>query len=224
MADSVKDIRVEVKVRNNLILAKMEERGINSVAELCRLMRMYNKQGKVGELINMKRAARNEGGEWIPMTLVLAEFFQCLPEDLFSELQQEVALEKNRSHAELAFTEISQLSARNHGQVTPEITLQASQLRATITQALSGLKPREERILRMRFGFDDGVEKTLEEISVQLGVSRDRIRQIEVLALRKLKHPARSRRILAATGSHRESRSWGDTEVADFDPDPLGAL
>ncbi len=68
-------------------------------------------------------------------------------------------------------------------------------LRATCTMVLSSLTPREERVLRMRFGIGMNTDHTLEEVGQQFSVTRERIRQIEAKALRKLKHPSRSRKL-----------------------------
>ena len=68
-----------------------------------------------------------------------------------------------------------------------------SNLRENTTRVLASLTPREERVLRMRFGIGVNTDHPLEEIGQQLSVTRERIRQIEAKALRKLKHPSRSR-------------------------------
>jgi len=68
-----------------------------------------------------------------------------------------------------------------------------SNLRETTTRVLASLTPREERVLRMRFGIGINTDQTLEEVGQQFSVTRERIRQIEAKALRKLKHPSRSR-------------------------------
>ncbi len=68
-------------------------------------------------------------------------------------------------------------------------------LRETTTRVLSTLTPREERVLRMRFGIGMNTDHTLEEVGTQFSVTRERIRQIEAKALRKLKHPSRSRKL-----------------------------
>jgi RNA polymerase primary sigma factor len=68
-----------------------------------------------------------------------------------------------------------------------------SNLRETTTRALAFLTPREERIIRMRFGIGMNTDHTLEQVGMQFSVTRERIRQIEAKALRKLKHPSRSR-------------------------------
>ncbi len=70
-----------------------------------------------------------------------------------------------------------------------------SNLRETTTRILASLTPREERVLRMRFGIDMNTDHTLEEVGQQFSVTRERIRQIEAKALRKLKHPSRSRKL-----------------------------
>jgi RNA polymerase primary sigma factor len=70
-----------------------------------------------------------------------------------------------------------------------------SNLREQTTRVLSSLTPREERVLRMRFGIGMNTDHTLEEVGQQFNVTRERIRQIEAKALRKLKHPSRSRKL-----------------------------
>src|SRR5262245_19142283 len=70
-----------------------------------------------------------------------------------------------------------------------------SNLRETTTRVLASVTPREERVLRMRFGIGMNKDHTLEEVGLQFSVTRERIRQIEAKALRKLKHPSRSRKL-----------------------------
>ena len=64
-----------------------------------------------------------------------------------------------------------------------------------LEDVLDTLTPREEKVLRLRFGLDDGRARTLEEVGQYFGVTRERIRQIEAKALRKLRHPMRSKRL-----------------------------
>ena len=68
-------------------------------------------------------------------------------------------------------------------------------LKEEINMVLEGLTEREEKVLRLRFGLEDGRTRTLEEVGKEFNVTRERIRQIEAKALRKLKHPTRSKRL-----------------------------
>ena len=68
-------------------------------------------------------------------------------------------------------------------------------LKEEINMVLQGLTEREEKVLRLRFGLEDGRTRTLEEVGKEFNVTRERIRQIEAKALRKLKHPTRSKRL-----------------------------
>jgi RNA polymerase primary sigma factor len=79
--------------------------------------------------------------------------------------------------------------------VDPHKAVEASALGEVVTEALSGLTPREERILRMRFGLGGMSDHTLEEVGKTFGVTRERIRQIEAKALQKLRHPAHARKL-----------------------------
>ena len=64
-----------------------------------------------------------------------------------------------------------------------------------VAKVLDSLEGREERVIRLRFGLDDGRPRTLEEVGHEFGLTRERIRQIEAHALRKLRHPSRSRKL-----------------------------
>ena len=68
-------------------------------------------------------------------------------------------------------------------------------LREQLMGVLSTLTPREEKVLRLRFGLDDGRARTLEEVGEEFKVTRERIRQIEAKALRKIRHPSRSKKL-----------------------------
>ena len=78
---------------------------------------------------------------------------------------------------------------------SPESAMVLSDLRKRTFEMLKTLSPREDKILSMRYGLEDGMEMTLEEIGNAFGVTRERIRQIEAKALRKLRHPSRSRKL-----------------------------
>src|SRR5438552_2160068 len=83
------------------------------------------------------------------------------------------------------------------GVVSPAEAVINVNLKDQTSQVLRTLTPREERVIKMRFGLEDGSERTLEEVGQSFAVTRERIRQIEAKALRKLRHPSRSRKLRA---------------------------
>ena len=78
---------------------------------------------------------------------------------------------------------------------SPSDTVANSDLKERVREVLKSLTPREEKVLKMRFGIDVASEHTLEEVGKDFSVTRERIRQIEVKALRKLRHPSRSKKL-----------------------------
>ena len=79
--------------------------------------------------------------------------------------------------------------------VTPSDSVSTTMLKETLLGVLNSLTPREEKVLRLRYGVDDGRPRTLEEVGKEFNVTRERIRQIEAKALRKLRHPSRSKHL-----------------------------
>ena len=89
--------------------------------------------------------------------------------------------------------------------VSPSDAVINLSLKEQAASVLKSLSPREEKVIKMRFGLDDGSEHTLEEVGQSFAVTRERIRQIEAKALRKLRHPSRSRKLRAfLEGTSRE--------------------
>jgi RNA polymerase primary sigma factor len=94
----------------------------------------------------------------------------------------------------------------DHGAVSPAEAVINVNLKEQTAGVLKTLTPREEKVIKMRFGLEDGSERTLEEVGQSFAVTRERIRQIEAKALRKLRHPSRSRKLKAFL----ELGSWHD--------------
>src|SRR5436853_7437849 len=92
----------------------------------------------------------------------------------------------------------------DRGVVSPAEAVINVNLKDQTSQVLRTLTPREERVIKMRFGLEDGSEHTLEEVGQSFAVTRERIRQLEAKALRKLRHPSRGQRLRAflENGTH----------------------
>ena len=106
--------------------------------------------------------------------------------------EEELAVEMNISVSKLR--EIIKVAQEPLSLETVK-TVAQELLREDLAEVLSGLSPRERDVLRLRFGMDDGRQRTLEEVGQLFGVTRERIRQIEAKALRKLRHPNRSKKL-----------------------------
>mgnify|MGYP000905336306 FL=1 len=83
----------------------------------------------------------------------------------------------------------------DEGALAPADAATFIMLREQLIEVLDTLTPREQKVLRLRFGLDDGRARTLEEVGKEFDVTRERIRQIEAKALRKLRHPSRSKKL-----------------------------
>ena len=83
----------------------------------------------------------------------------------------------------------------DHNAIQPLVSTTRQLLKDEINEVLLTLTPREHRVLQLRFGLEDGRSRTLEEVGFEFSVTRERIRQIEAKALRKLRHPSRSRKL-----------------------------
>jgi len=98
----------------------------------------------------------------------------------------------------------------NENELSPADSVSGNDLKERVREVLKTLTPREEKVLKMRFGIDVASEHTLEEVGKDFSVTRERIRQIEVKALRKLRHPSRSKKL----------QSFFDKESVNINPEP----
>ena len=189
------DYRVDIKVRNNNILRKIEEAGYSSVGEFCRLNPKPSWNSTIGELVNLKKSPLNRYGEFLPIIEWMCEILICSPEDLFSEVQLTTALESNRRSLEVNEAEMQFMLENRVEPLLLEDQILQERLPAKIELMLSTLTPREAKVIKLRYGLDDCAPQTLEEVARLFDSSRERIRQIEAKALRKLRHPSRSERV-----------------------------
>ena len=86
-------------------------------------------------------------------------------------------------------------SSRGVSDDSTRVAVSRQLLKEQVQDVLSSLTPREQKVLVLRFGLEDGRSRTLEEVGREFNVTRERIRQIEAKALRKLRHPSRSRKL-----------------------------
>jgi len=204
-AQRVKDFNLTLSVRNNRILRKVHAAGFKSLLSFCRakginyaaLSGLVNLRVSPFLLeykrIRMSGEGANEGQtQWKPFVLRLARTLECEPEDLFSTALL-AEREANKVSLELDAAEVVALAgsitdvARQLAE-TPESILSRRELTEILDASLANLTPKEEMVIRRLYGLTPDEEpSTLAEIGTVLGRSRERVRQIESKALRKLR-------------------------------------
>jgi RNA polymerase sigma factor (sigma-70 family) len=176
----MKSYNIQIKVRNNYLLSAMRERGIKTAAELSRLTDIP--QQVIGKILSLKipMYARNTGLVRKPVATI-AGLFGVDPEDLYPPEHRENPLQKNIGEAEVSFQEIQQITAANSiDRVENGFTISTLINKSTLTD-------REKKVISLRF-FEG---QTFDEVGEAIGpVSRERVRQIESKALRKLRTAA----------------------------------
>ena len=130
-----------------------------------------------------------------PTPAEIAEYLGC-SEERVREIQK-IAQDPVSLETPIGEEEDSHLGdfVEDRGALSPVEVTESQLLKEQLVRVLNTLTPREEKVLRLRYGLDDGHPRTLEEVGKEFNVTRERIRQIEAKALRKLRHPSRSRKL-----------------------------
>ena len=185
----MKEFRLKVSVRNNLLLSAIEAQGYVSVAEFERACGLG--MGRINNLVAMREAPILQSGEFSQNAKLVMEVLGAAPTDLWTEQQLTIKLKTNSGERAIDANLVQHLLEQKHRTdylPSPEDSLLAAETSAIVEQVLGTLNPREKDILQERFEKD----LTLEEIGNHHGLSKERIRGIESKALRKLRDPTRS--------------------------------
>jgi len=186
----MKEFRLKVSVRNNLLLSAIEAQGYVSVAEFERACGLG--LGRINNLVAMRDAPILQSGEFSQNAKLVMEVLGAAPTDLWTEQQLTIKLKTNSGERAIDANLVQHLleqKDRTDYLPSPEDSLLAAETAAIVEQVLGTLKPREKDILQERFEKD----LTLEEVGNHHGVSKERIRGIEAKALRKLRHESSSK-------------------------------
>jgi RNA polymerase sigma factor (sigma-70 family) len=194
----MKELEVTVRVRNNRLKERREALGM-SQPELAAAAGVSLTAYR--ELEALRRSPRIEGQgswRWREIALQLARFHCVEPEELFPPTVMAVGtpVASRRVNGDDIFPLLTAHQERLLE--SPEVAHERTEIRERVQQALASIPPRDAKVLRLRFGLDDGVERTLEEVGVDLDVQRERVRQLEARALRTLRHPSRGLADLAS--------------------------
>lgn len=176
------DYILQVKIRNGPLLRAIRMRGFKNASQFCKACGIH--QTIVGKYLSLTTAPINKKGSWMQSALAMAKALRLPPDSLFPEQHLTKALARASGEFEISREDIVMMLSPD-----PDDDPAARERLCESVRGLmqSKLTPREERVLRLRFGFDGKGARTLGECGDQFNLSRDRIRQIEVKALRKLK-------------------------------------
>ena len=195
--DSVNEYRVKFSIRNNLILTAIENAGYKNVSAFCKAVGIP--PTSLTNLVAMKEPPITKSGEFSHAAKKLMEELCLLPTELWTTEQLHLKLERNIAVREVSAEGMRAALGMGSEDVlqilgtddAPDEGISKQELKDTVADILDSINPREAKILRLRFGFGCR-EHTLEEVAEYFDVTRERIRQIENKAIRKLKHPSRS--------------------------------
>ena len=183
----MKPFRIKVSIRNNLLLNAIEEQGYPTVAAFERAMGVSS--GRMNALVSMRVAPLLDSGEFSKEAKTAMEVLGAAPTDLWTEQQLTIKLHRNSGEREIDADLVHHLLEQRSQMEylpSPEDHLIERETNQLVDDLLNKIRPREKNVLISRFQNDE----TYEEVGKKMDVSRERARQIEAKALRKLRHPA----------------------------------
>jgi len=187
----MEEYRIDLKVRNNVILYKIEKAGYKTVGEFCRINGLMSQCSRLGRIVNMTDSPLNSKGEFHIIVEKVAELLNCSPLDLFTDTQIHTLLKTNKRQIAVNEAEMKFMLENINNQKMLEEIIDTERRDNEIDKQLHALTPREQKVINMRFGLGEyDREYTLEEVASSCSVTRERIRQVECNALRKLRHPS----------------------------------
>jgi RNA polymerase sigma factor (sigma-70 family) len=157
---------------------------------------------EISSFVALRKAPINQDGEFCPNAKKIMEALGAAPSDLWTTEQLNMKLKRNTTQDLFSAPTIQAILGGNVAQLEgsvyeesekPEEVLNKKELKAELEKVLDTLTPRETKILQLRFGLDECGEHTLEEIGDMLYIGKERVRQIEAKALRKMRDPSRSK-------------------------------
>ena len=186
---SLKELEFTLRARNNRLKERRLRLGMTQpqFAEAAHVG-----SASYGNLETMKLHPQHRDGSWRDIALALSSFHGVEPEELFPPavlaVNEPVVVRRVDGH------DLHELMTTHQQKMIegPADAYERVETGKQIIRSLGTLSPREEEVLRIRFGLDGGGEHTLDEVSEKIGVTRERTRQIEAKGLRKLRHPSRS--------------------------------
>lgn len=179
------DIALKVKAKNGVLQKFIDDMNWTQ-SDLARKLNIS--PVTIGRYFNLQDFPRTE-----ETMQKITSLLKMVPEDIFPQIIREPDfMEKSKTWTIYKEVDIEYLAFNKLPEIAYEPEMDGFDMMAKINEALDTLTPREAKVLRLRFGLEDGKELNLEETGRELDISKERIRQIEAKAFRKLKHPSRA--------------------------------
>ena len=189
------EYRFQIKIRNNVVLKRIEELGFDSIPEFCRAKKLtYH---LVTEIINFKLPFYTKQGAITLHISKLADALSLLPDHIYPPERRDRPLASNTYNIEANKNDLMQIAGSlRMDALPPDDRKMLGDFQPMLSRIMDEcLPPRHRDILERRFGLITGREESLDEIAADMGVTPARIRQLEAVAIRKLRHPDRSKRL-----------------------------
>lgn len=181
----MKDYRIEIKVKNNLLWNAMQSKGIKNVAQLSKELNLN--PSLIGRYLNLKENVYDRYGNYKNSFERICNYFNMMPVELYPEERMNDPLLKNTGSVEVSGAELKQLSGI---EADPLALIHQEQVQYAVHKLIDLVSKREAKVIRMKHGIGDR-EHTFEEIGHELGVSKDRARQIHEAAVRRMRYSQR---------------------------------
>ena len=189
----MKDYRIKITIRNDRLLSAIEDQGFPSVAQFCAANCLDYQ--RITEIIRGKLKPLNQKGEPIPLVRNLLDTLDIRLEDAFTGKQLQ-GFHKTSYQMRVVEQDLKKLL--NPSQNQEQKMIERDVKMKLVESFTERLNPREEQVIRLKYGFDNNYEHTDREIGKILGVSGGRAGQIRARAERKLKHPSVASKIINA--------------------------
>ena len=198
----MREYRVKVTIRNNLLLSAIEDAGYKTQAEFARAAGLTDTH--VTALVGLRACPIRNDGTFTDVAQTMMEVLGACPTDLWTNEQLSMRLKNNSAEGQMSKAELLPALGMNPIDMvefkTPEEYVSDEDRTNAVSRTLKTLTFREQMVLGKRFGINNE-EQTYEQIGEEMGFTRERIRQIEAKALQKLRHPSRSDELVTFLGN-----------------------
>ena len=208
--EQTNDYLIKIRLYNNLLLKKIKDDGFKTLISFARYAKIS--PTTFYPCCHANYEIFTKRGHLKSHVVKLCKIFNCEPKDIFPPTASKFEIRKEFSKGQalemIKFINTFEVNKPELQQLQqPDLLLEKEEKKKTLKKILATLTPREEKVINMRYGLNGYEEESLEEVSKSFNVTRERIRQIEAKALRKLRHPSRKNRLMGEEYNIKEKKN-----------------